>query len=99
MIELAAMAGQFAARYGGAMGNERKSAGPSLAALVLALSFIVKPILYVLSIGPAIWLSKRGHLDPKTVDPSYAPLQWCYENSRPVKVALDQYIELWEPGE
>ena len=61
----------------------------------VALLFI--PLLYVLSIGPAAWLSSREYLSQEATETFYYPLSlackrfgWCQD-------AVNWYVEFWIP--
>jgi len=66
---------------------------PSAAAGWIAAVLLLSPLLYVLSIGPAGWLQKRGHL-PGDMRSIYAPVVWLHNNT-PLEKPLGWYAELW----
>ncbi len=56
------------------------------------------PVLYVLSVGPAVGLLKQSGHPPgleKFMEFFYAPLEWLYLNVRQVAQLLDWYIDLF----
>jgi hypothetical protein len=69
-----------------------RQAGPLAGCLVLVLLFA--PPLYVLSLGPAIWLFKHGYISKET-GIVYAPLGYLGNNFEPARKALNWYLELW----
>lgn len=74
-----------------------RSSGPAVA--VLALLLMLLPVLYVLSIGPAVWLHDRGLMSnglDEIAEVVYAPLDWAADASPLIEDPLDFYIELWE---
>jgi len=60
----------------------------------LAVAALVLPIVYVLSIGPAWWLYRRGYLSDSAAI-VYAPLRLLGNNCKPIEDALRWYIDLW----
>jgi hypothetical protein len=68
-----------------------RSAWAVWAALVLVLS----PVLYALSIGPAIWLQGCGVIHPDTTRLLFAPLVWICESFGPLNDLANAYIDLW----
>jgi hypothetical protein len=61
------------------------------------------PVLYVLSLGPAVrWASRRvettGSMSGEQIaslELFYRPLQSIHDNSPPIGTALDWYVDLW----
>ena len=51
-------------------------------------------LVYVLSIGPAVWLSNRGYLAKET-SAVYFPLFWLCEAFPWLKLLLQRYVDLW----
>lgn len=64
-------------------------------------AFVGSAILYVASVGPALWFERRGWLPDGGVAHSaatsfYAPLAWLREGGpKPIRDALDWYGDLW----
>jgi hypothetical protein len=73
---------------------QRESSGAAVAALLL-LVLLFLPILYVLSLGPVIWIVNRTGMEPGIFTVIYAPLEWLHEESKFAKWVLDAYIKLW----
>ena len=77
--------------------TRRRSGGRAVvvaAGLLLAL-----PVLYVLSIGPAVWIHQNGNLSADTkaaIETAYAPLEGLANAFEPIEDALDWYVEFWE---
>ena len=68
--------------------TEHKSrAGAYVAYVLIAL------VLYVLSIGPAVWLNAKGYL-PDEIGIVYFPLEYLYENTF-LREPIEWYLELW----
>lgn len=74
--------------------SQRESSGAAVAALLL-LVLLFLPILYVLSLGPVIWIVNRTGMEPGVFTVIYAPLEWLHEESEFAKWVLDAYIKLW----
>lgn len=74
--------------------SKRESSGAAVAALLL-LVLLFLPILYVLSLGPVIWIVNRTGMEPGVFTVIYAPLEWLHEESEFAKWVLDAYIKLW----
>lgn len=57
------------------------------------------PVLYVLSVGPAIFFFEQSGR-PQAMETFftyfYAPLEWLHSNVREVRHLLDWYIELFD---
>jgi hypothetical protein len=53
-------------------------------------------LVYVLSIGPAIWFSDRGMIPKPVVLSIHAPVYWVYERAPvPIQSGMDWYVGLW----
>jgi hypothetical protein len=61
----------------------------------LVVSILLLPVLYVLSVGPYVWLYEHGYLSDE-VGRVYAPLDYLCTYCPPVRVALQGYLKLWE---
>src|SRR5688572_19191268 len=59
--------------YNAGMGSPRKSADWRIVATLVAVLLLV-PILYVLSVGPALWLADHGYLTEQALVIVYFPL-------------------------
>ena len=62
--------------------------------IVVVLSLASVP-LYVLSIGPAIYLLNAGAVSRQPVEVFYGPLVWAAEHCGPLDYVLKRYIALW----
>jgi hypothetical protein len=74
--------------------DKPRSFAPIIAALLLLLFFL--PVLYVLSVGPAVWLVNNGSLDEDTAKAFYWPLRIAIEACSPFRDALAWYISLFD---
>lgn len=75
--------------------SERSKRGAAPLALV---GLFLLPVLYVLSLGPAVWLynAQQGQGPAAEVlETIYAPLGWLHENT-PFQGPLEWYVDLWE---
>jgi len=66
-----------------------------LGVAVAGLALLV--VLYVLSIGPAIWFAQTVGPGPSTMNALevvYSPLRWAYDNT-PLHGPLEWYVEIW----
>ena len=70
----------------------RSSGSAALALIVAAL--LAAPMLYLLSVGPAVWLVNQQYFHESTFESLYAPLVWLHENTLAEK-PLEWYVELW----
>ena len=65
-------------------------------AVVLVVLMFAAPVLYVLSVGPAIRLHRTcGQPTREAIETIYRPVEWLL--STPLEEPLQWYIELWEP--
>jgi len=69
------------------------------AAAAVVVVLIALPVLYVLSIGPAVWIHENGNLNSNTkeaIRAAYIPLEGLADRFEPLEDALDMYIDLWD---
>ena len=62
---------------------------------VVVPSSLASVLLYVLSIGPALYLLNAGLLPKKPVEAFYTPLVWAAKQCDPLDYALKRYIAHW----
>jgi len=78
----------------------KRSAGGAATVAVIVVVLLILPMVYLLAIGPIVWLHRRGHLD---VGPNslvvriYAPAEWAAQACPPFEQAMGWYVSLWEP--
>lgn len=65
-------------------------------AVLVAVLFLL-PVLYVVSIGPAVWLRDHSFIIQETIDSSYAPLIAAMDHWHPLRTAIQWYCRLWGP--
>jgi hypothetical protein len=57
---------------------------------------LLSPSLYVLSVGPVLWIANHGHLWlGEALEGFYAPLVWVAGQWRLTDYALKMYIAWW----
>lgn len=63
--------------------------------VVMLVTTVLLPLLYVLSLGPAVMLLERGRVDAEFWNWFYGPLRWLYDQAEFIQPFLDWYVELW----
>lgn len=51
---------------------------------------------YLLSSGPAVWLTSQGYVDGESVDLVYAPIVWGVEHSESIESVVEIWVNLWD---
>ena len=77
---------------------QKASSGGAVVIAVLALLFILLPILYVASVGPVVWMQHRGLIDAKPSSVVYCiywPLEWAVQNCPPLQPAAEWYVSIF----
>lgn len=70
---------------------------PGVVVLLVAL-LVLLPVFYVLSVGPAQWLSNRGYLSQgveSLLGLAYTPLQLLFNNWEPFRNLMIWYLAFW----
>jgi hypothetical protein len=62
---------------------------------VVSIALIVRSVLYVLSIGPAVWLRDKGYLGQDRLLAFYAPLIWIADKMPFGWQFLEAYARIW----
>jgi hypothetical protein len=79
------------------MDDEATRRGGGTTAIVLVAVLILLPTLYVLSIGPVIWLQNTGRIGESPVlEAAYSPLYWTMDNVPVAGPAIASYLWWWE---
>lgn len=77
------------------MSERRKQIGIGFCLTILVALFV----LYVLSIGPAIWLVVNLMKNPEpgfnVIEAVYSPLDWIFPDSGPTADLFNRYVDLW----
>ncbi len=79
-----------------------KRGGGAVVVLAVVGVLIVLPMLYVLSIGPVVWLAHSGLISPSlapALEFAYSPLKWVADNVPILGPAINGYVELWRPAQ
>lgn len=74
--------------------KQNSRAAPVVAGTIFLL--ILLPLLYVLSIGPAVWLIEHGYVNDASARWFYAPIGAIAERSEFIAAWLFRYMELFE---
>ena len=72
------------------MSEERKRKGGT----GILIAVVLIPLLYVLSIGPAVMLVNKTKISSKPFEVFYAPVIWVAENTS-LEKPLNRYAEWW----
>ena len=69
----------------------------SIAALLITACLLVMlvTVAYLLSSGPAVYLSEAGTISSNTVRSVYAPLGWLEDHSQACRDFLEWWADLW----
>lgn len=73
--------------------DDRSSSG-AMGPVCIVGVFLLLPILYVLSTGPAVMLRDRGFITQDTLRTVYAPIFWLSEYEI-VRDGIEWYCEFW----
>jgi hypothetical protein len=76
--------------------DESRRSSATVAMVVTVAVALILPALYVLSVGPAIWLVNNGYLHDGLAEVFYTPVIIAAERFDWLRVALESYIELFE---
>jgi len=63
----------------------------------IVLALLLLPVLYVLSIGPALWIVESTGSGRGAAEVVFMPLTWLHEHT-PLRAPLDWYMDLWDPS-
>jgi hypothetical protein len=75
--------------------RERDEKSGNVGCFILGVTGAMLPMLYVLSLGPAVWLSGRFPGCTKVLAVIYYPLEVIHNKFEPVGEFLDWYVRLW----
>lgn len=79
-----------------------KRSGGAAAAAIIVVVLVLVPLIYVLSIGPLVWLAGTGRISKSwmpILETAYSPLQWTANNVPVAGPAIESYAELWQPSQ
>jgi uncharacterized membrane protein len=77
-----------------------KQGGGAAVVLVLVAILVLLPMLYVLSVGPIIWMVHSGFISDSSVSvlgEFYRPLEWVTNKVPVIGPAIDTYANWWQP--
>ena len=77
----------------------KRGGGTAVMVLVLVAVLIVLPMLYMLSVGPAVWMATSGRMNPKTLNAIYSPVEWTAKRIPGGGDALLWYVRWWQSSE
>ena len=77
--------------------EERKKSGVAGCVVIGVIGFIV-PVLYVLSIGPAVLVLANYPAAEPWMNPVYFPIVFVADNCSQAEDALAWYVDLWGGG-
>ena len=75
--------------------EDREQKGRGAGCVIAGVVLILLPVLYILGLGPAVWLEGRCPAISGTVGFLYYPLQFLANNSEPMRRVLRWYVEFW----
>jgi len=75
-----------------------KRGGGAVVALGLVAVFVLLLMLYVLSVGPAVWLVENELLNRPVAAAFYWPLEWIAIKVPVVGPILNRYVDWWAPN-
>jgi hypothetical protein len=88
------LGGFLVARVGTAMTKPKAKSGLAAVITSAAILGVVASLLYVLSIGPVIWLMNREYL-PREAAFAYVPIFYLCELLPVLKTLLQLYVDWW----
>jgi hypothetical protein len=80
------------------MNKKNPTEGKSKYLIASVLLIMLLPLVYVLSVGPAVWLQMNGYLSESVEDALeviYLPLAWLVMNSEWAEAMLMAYLSLF----
>jgi hypothetical protein len=78
------------------MSERDEKRGGSGVAIGCLLMLLFVPLLYVLSVGPAVWLVEHYPATEYAINILYTPLSLVAESFSPVKAFFEWYIDFWQ---
>lgn len=77
------------------MEEREQKRGGARCAIGCGVLLILVPVLYVLSLGPAVWIGDHYELTRDVITAVYYPLFLLAKRFEPIKQMLDWYVGLW----
>jgi hypothetical protein len=75
--------------------RDEQRGGAGVGCFVIGVIGVMLPLLYVLSLGPAVWLERRFPSISAAVGVIYYPLQFLANNSEPARRVLRSYVDFF----
>jgi hypothetical protein len=75
--------------------DARQSGGVAISVAIVVLVVVLLPLLYVASLGPAVWLLDHGYIAPRPVLIVYWPLESLAQESEAARDALTWYADFF----
>jgi hypothetical protein len=75
--------------------DERTKISCGVVASVAVFILVLLVSVYVLSVGPAVYLIEHGIIDQEPLEFFYLPLIWLAAIFEPFREAINWYAELW----
>lgn len=76
--------------------NARRAAASSgCMGAVAAVTILMFPLFYFLSVGPAVWLRDHGLVSNEALMIVYFPFVWLEQKSELCRNVIEWYAELW----
>jgi len=82
----------------GGMDEEREKIRLSTAVArvwLILVPLVAVPLVYVLSMGPALMLNNRGVISDETISWTYAPIDWLSDHFGLFGRLLQWYLSFW----
>ena len=73
--------------------DQRERRGPFIGCLAIGMLLALPS--YVLSIGPFVWLVRRGYM-PREVGIVFWPLRVLVDSYPPIGLAFEWYLQFWQ---
>lgn len=65
-------------------------------AIAVTIGFVLLPVLYLLSIGPAVWLVEHKRMPEPLAEVIYAPVLILADWAPAFRNLLEWYIQFWD---
>ncbi|MFN0021738.1 MAG: hypothetical protein ACKVP0_26115 [Pirellulaceae bacterium] len=75
--------------------REQRSSG--MGCVLVGAVVVLLVVLYVLGIGPASWIAERIPSTEEFLECVYLPVMFAADCCDPFSMALDWYLEFWNP--
>ncbi|MCI0358688.1 MAG: hypothetical protein L0211_09415 [Planctomycetaceae bacterium] len=82
------------------MNDKATKRGGAAVAIALMAVLVLLPLLYVLSVGPFVWMAGSGWIGQSwmpVAETVYEPLNWAANDVPVIGEAIQSYAKWWEP--